>query len=231
MKLTLTPDQISGIANLLGSFANWQNRTYTRPEPYGSQDGEDAIIAELFPDVTNGVYVDIGAGDPVSCSNTYQLWERGWRGLLVEPRKDAVYDLCSRRWGDVVYPVAASNMDGWNRLRIQGSVSSMLADWNIEEQTTAWCKIETMRSILEKFPAIRDACKLCSIDVEGHEREVLEGIDWATFRPRVIVVEFIIYGVAPPHHDATEKWEPLLLANGYRPIRRTNLNAFYLRAE
>jgi hypothetical protein len=92
--VSLTPDQLSEVANLLSQLANWQHRTFTRPEPYGSQDGEDAIIAELCPEPT-GVYVDVGAGDPVSCSNTFQLWRRGWRGLLIEPRKDAVYDLCS----------------------------------------------------------------------------------------------------------------------------------------
>jgi hypothetical protein len=47
--MNLTADQLSGVANLLAQLANWQHRTFTRPEPYGSQDGEDAIIAELCP--------------------------------------------------------------------------------------------------------------------------------------------------------------------------------------
>jgi FkbM family methyltransferase len=227
--VSLTPDQLSEVANLLAQLANWQHRTFTRPEPYGSQDGEDAIIAELCPE-PNGVYVDVGAGDPVSCSNTFQLWRRGWRGLLIEPRKDAVYDLCARRAGDCVYPVAASNEDGWNRLRLQGSVSSMQSDWNIDEQTKSFCKIETLRTILAKFPAIRDACQLCSIDVEGHERQVLEGIDWETFRPRVFVVEYVVYGVQAPQSDISGQWESLLTAQGYRLYGTTSLNKIYVRA-
>lgn len=227
--MKLTPEQLSGVANLLSQLVNWQHRTFTRPVPYGSQDGEDAIISELCPE-SDGVYVDVGAGDPISCSNTFQLWKRGWRGLLIEPRKDAVYDLCARRHGDFVYPVAASNEDGWNRLRIQGSVSSMQADWNIEEQANSFCPIETLRSILAKFPAIRDACQLCSIDVEGHERQVFEGIDWETFRPRVFVVEYFVYGMAAPHNDNSKQWEPLLLAQGYKLHRTTSLNKIYARA-
>jgi FkbM family methyltransferase len=172
----------------------------------------------------------VGAGDPVSCSNTFQLWRRGWRGLLIEPRKDAVYDLCARRAGDFVYPVAASNEDGWNRLRIQGSVSSMQADWNIDEQTKSFCKVETMATILDKFPVIRDACQLCSIDVEGHERQVLNGIDWETFRPRVFVVEYVAYGVQTPQNDISAKWEPLLTAQGYKLHATTSLNKIYVRA-
>lgn len=226
--MNLTPDQLSGVANLLAQLANWQSRTFTRPEPFGAQDGEDAIIAELCPE-RDGVYVDVGAGDPISCSNTFRLWQRGWRGLLIEPRKDAVYDLCARRHGDFVYPVAASNETGWNRLRIQGSVSSMQADWNIEEQTKSFCQIETLRSILAKFPAIRDACQLCSIDVEGHERQVLEGIDWDTFWPRVFVVEYVVYGVQAPQSNISGQWEPLLFARGYRLHRTTSLNKIYAR--
>jgi len=226
--IPLTPDQLSQVGNLISQLGNWITRTYTRPEPYGAQAGEDALIAQLFPDST-GVYVDVGAGDPVSCSNTFRLWERGWRGLLIEPRKEAVYDLCARRQGDFVYPVAASNQDGWARLRVQGSVSSMQADWNISEQTTSFCPTETLRTILAKFPAIRDACQLCSIDVEGHEREVLEGIDWETFKPKAFIVEYAIYGMSAPFNDATAQWEPLLLSHGYKLWKMTSLNKIYVR--
>lgn len=224
----LTPAQLTEIGNTLAQLGNWQQRTYTTPNPYGSQCGEDALLAELFPEPT-GCYVDVGAGDPVSCSNTFRLWERGWRGLLIEPRKDAVYDLCTHRPGDLVYPVAASNLDGWARLRLQGSVSSMQADWNITEQAVTFCRVERLSAILAKFPAIRDTCQLCSIDVEGHEREVMEGIDWATFRPKALVVEYRLYGISPPGDDATARWEPLVLAQGYTLWRTTHLNKIYVR--
>lgn len=220
---------LSTLCNLVSGFSNWHQRTYSRPEPYGSQAGEDAILAELLPE-SNGVYVDVGAGEPISCSNTFQLWNRGWRGLLIEPRKDAVWDLCSRRYGDYVYPAAASNIDGYGQLHLHGSVSSLQADWNIAEQALTFCPTERLSSILAKFPSIRDACLLCSIDVEGHEREVLEGIDWVTFRPRVFCIEYIIYGVSPPNNENTERWEPLLLAQGYKLHQTTALNKIYVRA-
>lgn len=228
--MNLTPDQLSSVANLLGQLANWQSRTFTRPEPFGAQDGEDAIIAELCPG-QDGIYVDVGAGDPISCSNTFRLWQRGWRGLLIEPRKDAVYDLCARRPGDCVYAVGASNYNGVSQLRLQGSVSSMQADWNIIEQAKTFCNVETLATILAKFPAIRDACELCSIDVEGHERQVLEGIDWDTFHPRVFVIEYVIYGVSAPQSNISGQWEPLLLSRGYKLHRTTSLNKIYLRTE
>lgn len=38
-----------------------------------SQHGQDLIISNLFKDVGIGIYVDVGAGDPINLSNTYLL--------------------------------------------------------------------------------------------------------------------------------------------------------------
>lgn len=228
MTIRLDTDSLREIGNLLGQFANWHQRTFSRPDPNGSQANEDAILADIFPG-NSGTYVDIGAGEPVSCSNTWQLYQRGWRGLLVEPRKDAIYELCMVRPGDMVYPVAASNVTGWAQMRLHGPVSSLQADWNIIEQSRAFCRTEATAEILDSFPAIRDSCQLCSIDVEGHERQVLEGIDWTKFAPRVFIVEYAVYGASDADCGSTDDWEPILLGNGYNRHASTPLNHIYVR--
>ncbi len=60
-----------------------------------SQHGEDAIIKEFFGDPSNGMYqvgtfLDIGAHDGVSNSNTRALVEAGWGGTCVEAAANAV---------------------------------------------------------------------------------------------------------------------------------------------
>src|SRR5215212_1634234 len=52
-----------------------------------SQSGEDIIIDALFENFKGKekTYLDIGANDPVICNNTYLLYKKGWRGVLVEP--------------------------------------------------------------------------------------------------------------------------------------------------
>jgi len=221
-----SPETISQVAEFFGRFAGWYSRSYDRPQVAGSQAGEDAILANLLPEA-NGVYVDIGAGDPISCSNTWTLWQRGWRGLLIEPRKDALYKLCLQRHGDYVYPVGAGAQNGWSMLRLSGCVSSFEADANIQELAQSFCPVETVASILAKFPGIAEKCLFCSLDVEGHEREVLQGIDWSTFKPRVFCVEYAVFGMSAPNNDSTEKWEPLLLAQGYKLRESTGLNKIY----
>jgi hypothetical protein len=66
------------------------------------------------------------------------------------------------------------------------------------------------------------------IDVEGHEREVLEGADWKLYRPRVVVVEAIKPNKPIPTH---EHWESLLLSADYLFAFFDGLNRYYVRAE
>jgi hypothetical protein len=52
-----------------------------------SQFGEQAHILKFFEERgrTKGRFLDIGAHDGISCSNSLALAERGWGGALVEP--------------------------------------------------------------------------------------------------------------------------------------------------
>lgn len=52
-----------------------------------SQFDEDLIIGKYFQDISNGVFLDIGANDGKSYSNTYQLFLNGWEGVCLEPSK------------------------------------------------------------------------------------------------------------------------------------------------
>ena len=50
-----------------------------------SEDGEDKIINKLFGDQSTGYYIDIGAYKPITASNTFLFYLKGWKGVLVEP--------------------------------------------------------------------------------------------------------------------------------------------------
>jgi hypothetical protein len=64
-----------------------QSFGYAQPRSF-SQFGEDRFLLRYFRDQTSGFYVDVGASHPFSFSNTYLLYERGWRGLNLEPAPD-----------------------------------------------------------------------------------------------------------------------------------------------
>ena len=80
-----------------------------------------------------------------------------------------------------------------------------------------------------------ETIEFLKIDVEGAEKEVLEGADFSTFRPKVIVIESVSpvleirYGkYAIP---AWDEFEDLLLSNGYLFGLFDGLNRFYYRQE
>jgi len=61
-----------------------------------------------------------------------------------------------------------------------------------------------------------------SIDVEGHEVEVLAGFDLARWRPRLLLIEDVVQSLDLHRH---------LVARGYRWIRRTGINSWYAPAD
>jgi len=218
--------QASGLFNkLLGQINKLSNRTYPNVGRRGSQGQEDEILGDLLSG--DGAYVDIGAAEPVQCSNTWQFYQRGWRGLLIEPLFWYWPALLHQRPGDYLYDAAVRNYTGFTLLRVQGTVSSVMPGWNIEEQASILVPCETTAEILAKFPAVRDACRLCSIDVEGAEKEVLEGIDWSTFQPEVFVIEFRAYDPVKLGEDISGEWINLLTAQGYKEVARTSLNIIF----
>jgi len=67
-----------------------------------------------------------------------------------------------------------------------------------------------------------------SIDVEGYEKEVLQGADWKRWRPAVVLIEATRPNTTTPTH---ESWEGLLLQADYLFAYFDGLNRFYVRGE
>src|SRR5262249_44599245 len=62
---------------------------------------------------------------------------------------------------------------------------------------------------------------LLSIDVEGHEIDVLDGFDMARWRPRLILIEDLVMNL---------RLHCYLCGRGYKWMRRTGLNSWYVPA-
>jgi len=59
---------------------------------YRAQFGEDRILWQVFKRRHHGYFIEVGAYDGITLSNTYFLEQMGWTGLLVEP----IPELCQR---------------------------------------------------------------------------------------------------------------------------------------
>jgi hypothetical protein len=69
-------------------------------------DEKEPELIHAFLGNAPGVFVEVGANDPVQLSQTYRLEQLGWSGILIEPLAECADRLRSARRARV-YEVAA----------------------------------------------------------------------------------------------------------------------------
>ncbi len=154
---------------------------------YFSQFGEDRILERLFKGVTDGFFVDVGAHNGVTDSNTLMLEGLGWDGICIEPHSRYFRDLLlNRKVTCLNYVVWDKNLrqtefhetapGGWSRVGGGG---------NFPTQRITHPEARTLDSILKGVERV----DFVSIDVEGHENYVLDGWTIGNHDPRVVLVE------------------------------------------
>jgi FkbM family methyltransferase len=186
---------------------------------------EDSRVLDFFADDT-GVFVEVGANHPIEGSQTYALEQRGWTGILVEPLSEYAGRLRSERSAQVFEVAAGAPQDAGKRLPflVAHSLSLSTLQPNIKAgfnpQERRLVPVKTLDSML--IDAGFKHIDFLSIDVEGAELEVLKGLSLAKYRPRLILIE----------DDAHSRDKHLYMtAHGYKLIRRTNLNNWYVPAD
>lgn len=200
-----------------------------------AQNQEDILLDRVFRGRPEGFYIDVGACHPVFHSVTKFFYERGWNGINIEPIP-SMFDILARdRERDVNLPVGLSNREGTLRfLEVPAAVGYSTFSGEQAEQLRAWgyelieheIPVTTLARVCERYAG--RTIDFLKIDVESHEREVLEGGDWGRFRPRVVLIEATRPATTIACH---EEWESVLLANDYLYACFDGLNRYYVRAE
>ena len=154
------------------------------PKMYNGQFGEDKWILQNIKLPKHGTVVDVGADQPIFGSNTYYFEKYlGWDSLCIDADERVINKLKTKR-KQVIYS-AVSDHEGeitFNQHPLAG-ISAISGDGN------AIVPCSTLNSILEKNNI--DEITLLDIDVEGHELEVCNGLDWEKYKPKIIIIEFI----------------------------------------
>lgn len=184
---------------------------------------EDQLKAEFFGTTQSGFFVEVGANQPQQGSQTWQFEQAGWRGILVEPQPDLADRLRQARRANVVAAACSSpaNAGRTMKLHVLGPHSSLnrdLAVTGVLAEAEIEVSVRTLDDILVEAGA-PVPIDFISIDVEGHEPEVLAGFDLARWRPQLLLVEDHVTDLAT-HRFLTRA--------GYRLIRRTGPNGWYV---
>ncbi|HZQ13578.1 MAG TPA: FkbM family methyltransferase [Pseudolabrys sp.] len=187
-------------------------------------DHEARLIAAFFGNA-KGYFVEVGANDPRERSQTFHLEQAGWSGVLIEPQPELAAKLRANRTASV-FAVACSAPQNAGRslpLHVAGPLSALdrerMAPGAAPERVIE-VPVRTLDSVLEEA-GTPPGFDFLSIDVEGHEIEVLRGFDLARWRPRLILLEDHVRDLAKHRY---------LTARGYRIVRRYENNGWYVPA-
>jgi len=184
---------------------------------------EQALVREFFGGEASGYFVEVGANHPTQGSQTWHLEQAGWTGVLVEPQPDLAAFLVTSRKARV-FAVACSSADNAGKtlpLHVDGPRSALDRDRMSPGSQAAYVIVvptRTLDSILDEAVA-PSPIALLSIDVEGHEVEVLQGVDLARWQPMLILIEDHVNSLHAHRH---------LKRHGYRLIRRLGHNGWYV---
>ena len=199
-----------------------------------AQNFEDVMLWRALKHVDDGFYIDVGANDPTVDSVTKLFYEQGWCGINIEPLRLHVDALERDRPRDInlclAVGAAAAELDLWE-CDVRGWAT---ADENVVQAHRA--KGHEGRYTKVAMLPLRAVCQqhapkdihFLKIDVEGFERDVLQGMDFVRFRPWIVVVE-----ATRPHstEEVHAQWESLLVDVNYRFVYGDGLNRFYLADE
>ncbi len=184
-----------------------------------ARDGLDSVLEKIVPE--HGVYVEAGAIDGFSFSNTYYLDRvKGWKGLLVEPnplqceacrkfRRRAIVvhgALVPMDYPDSVVSIRYGNDLSWTEGAYSGDElrerEQLLARYGLSGESIE-VPAYTLQSLLDKHQL---QVTLFSLDVEGFEAQVLRGLDLSRSAPAFILVECQTEGRYKEVHDLLCEW-------------------------
>ena len=158
-----------------------------------SQHGQDYFIYKtFFQNIRNGIFFDIGANHPIIHNNTYLFEKNGWSGFAFEPVSKAK-DLWEKYRKTRFFPYAVSSKTEKLKFDIYHLYDIPQTSFvNRKENHSQLYKTIEVDGI-----SIKDFCKkenishidFMSIDVEGHDLEVLEGIDFKKININVLTIE------------------------------------------
>jgi FkbM family methyltransferase len=189
------------------------------------QDAEEGLKEAFFAAFNEGFFVDVGANDPRMASQSWRLEQAGWRGVLIEPQPDLARRLRQEREA-MVFDVACSSPENSGKsssLHVAGLHTSLNPNFFITDMRRdriIAVPIRTLDDILIEARAPTPV-DFVSIDVESHEIEVLKGFDLDRWRPRLLLIEDIVMN---------RRLHRYLQARGYKWVRRTGLNSWYVPA-
>ncbi len=189
--------------NLLKIFKILHNiyikqKYYIKRDSYSSE-GEDKILYGFLKEIKNGFYVDVGAYHPVKANNTLLLYQKGWKGINIDPSSFSIDLFNYLRPKDENYNFAVSNKNEFINLYYSKSYDQLATankrflNFHYKKKGikffTRKIKARKLNDILDNSKFSGKKINLLNIDVQGYELKVLKSLNFKEYNPSIICIE------------------------------------------
>jgi len=208
----------------------------------GAEGGIDRLIHQrFFPGARSGVFVEVGAAGPRYLSNSAFYRSLGWRVIAIEPnpafadeyrreglemleyacgeedRDDADFTLVHSH--GIPYEGGTLTFESMSALNLDARQARLRPDL-----VTSGLKVKVRRvdTIMSRHAPEVGEIDILSIDVEGAEMQVVNGLDFGRYRPKVCIVENIF---------REEAYTRAICSRGYEIWLRPYPNEIYVRRD
>ena len=243
-KFTDTHNHLANFENTLWNIIKEKDKVQEELSKYESysQAGEDKIIEFILSylgEKNIGLsYLDIGCNDYKSLSNSYALYKKGVRGVLIDANPIYIDEIKMYRPEDIVLNcgIGAKNSEKMKFyiLNTPGLDSFDLESIKEAQRQTPWIEIVdeievpvyTLDEIYEKYFA--SVPTIVSLDVEGLEMDILKSTNFEKYRPYIFIIETIEYrekiSVTNKRNDIIN----LMFENDYIEYAFTGVNSLFI---
>ena len=168
--------------------------------PSFSQEGEDLVLSEYFQGKLRGFYIDVGAHHPFRFSNTFKLYQQGWRGVNIDPLRGSKQLFDRARPKDINLELGISDIPGtltyyeFNDPALNGFHEALSLE---RQKSTSYKILKTSQVPVRRLgevlndlgSTIPNEIEVLSVDAEGFDLAVLSSNDWQRFKPKVVIAE------------------------------------------
>jgi len=174
-----------------------------------SENGQDLFALFCLFDVQDGYFVEFGAFDGEMFSNSYLFENLGWRGLLIEPVRDAFLSCTKKRKAEVVHgavdpefsdapgviEIIEAGLQSATTVQASSDRSQASVLEHIDEakrsqaKTSGRSEFTRLLNLQERRRDRASRVDFMSIDVEGDEAAIVERFDFKKFGVKVVCVE------------------------------------------
>jgi FkbM family methyltransferase len=198
-----------------------------------SQSGEDKVYTHFVDVSKKGFYIDIGANEPINLSNTFFLYNKGWRGITIDADLDLIKQHRKIRIKDRAICAALAAEHGEREFfQFEHSAYNTLNEevYNHVKTGLKVVKSETISTVplnhilIENNDFIPAEIDLLSIDVEGLDFEIIRSLDFDRFSPKFVIIEMHNLDLSNLDKDPLYKF---MLEKKYRLVSYVAMNGYF----